>query len=626
MTTSIKVFLYEIKDGNFIPFCYSKKESKNNQGEYEVLDIYEKKFEKIGTPHYTVREGTSYLYNRMVQLLEKQLQKTYINFKIQFTPLFQSSEKSLKKETIDNKHPYHINVLNEKENHYPSNALVIVFTTMEELSLKETYANFTQVPFRKIMRDGVIKNLHPLPLIMIGTKDIMHIYIDKKEEISREQKQEIDTIQVLNLDNRFKIFDSNIWHYYVALNEEFEEKFQFILSDILKKMNQNLYQTNVSLEDLEIQMRMLNNSYIEDFGNGHGKKVTPFKFHSERIVHKKIQALWEGDISENKIGLKQKFERIQWHFLLIDDYAEKPLASNNNNDSKTKFEVINQLLHEIGLTVSKKGNSSNIIITCVQNLEEAKRELMKTNMIYDIVLLDYLLNDTGNTTYGTSLLQEIENESDAFHASVLGNFWVFPISSFSYAMLDAIYERGISHFDKKWFLASGADPINTPEMFKFKLLKFMLAQFNEAGYEEISNQNQQKIRPITVLDYLSNIFKPEASSDIFSLSVRMRKQFPELVKLHSKFEGLLRHKEKSLFAQSMIQNIYLDFSDDMWSHLLRLSYLIAYGSFSQCNQMWDECISLKKKFTEKGLARSHSKSFEKFFGELSNYILALKNI
>ena len=87
-------------------------------------------------------------------------------------------------------------------------------------------------------------------------------------------------------------------------------------------------------------------------------------------------------------------------------------------------------------------------------------------------------------------------------------FWIFPISVFSYAILDELYEKGISHFSEHWHLASGADPVNTPQLFRYKLFRFMNMQLREAGViDEFKAINQNLPQEgVNVRNWAADIF------------------------------------------------------------------------------------------------------------------------
>jgi hypothetical protein len=62
-------------------------------------------------------------------------------------------------------------------------------------------------------------------------------------------------------------------------------------------------------------------------------------------------------------------------------------------------------------------------------------------------------------------------------------FWVFPISVHNTALLETLKAEGIQFNNPNWFISRGGDPVNTPYLFLYNLLKLMELQVAQAYLE-----------------------------------------------------------------------------------------------------------------------------------------------
>ncbi|NJL77277.1 MAG: hypothetical protein HC892_21905 [Saprospiraceae bacterium] len=60
-----------------------------------------------------------------------------------------------------------------------------------------------------------------------------------------------------------------------------------------------------------------------------------------------------------------------------------------------------------------------------------------------------------------------------------GKFWIFPISSFPYALMDKLNQMGISQTHEIWYIAQGADPICTPHLFAYNFYRLLKNRISE---------------------------------------------------------------------------------------------------------------------------------------------------
>jgi len=226
-------------------------------------------------------------------------------------------------------------------------------------------------------------------------------------------------------------------------------------------------------------------------------------------------------------------------------------------------------------TNNRDENNKNLI-KCVGSITEAKNA-MQTEM-FDMIFLDYLLGkrDGGAREFGSELLIEIQNKKDIQeNAGPLGKFWIFPISAFSYAMMDELREQGYGYLSEYWYISGGADPINTPWLFKYKLVKFLNQQISSSKHN--------------ITNFLEGKFS--SRSDV---SLDARKCYSSLIILRKDYYSLKSDKKKSFLAKSMIK--YLEkhnTPNHIWEHLHHLLYLLAFGSGLEWSEMWEEFTFIK---------------------------------
>ena len=267
------------------------------------------------------------------------------------------------------------------------------------------------------------------PVLFIGYYNIM-------EEGQVKKIQEEESIM---LDPRFRFLDSSIWYRYVGMEgstkdgDSFEERLSQALQSIEWAYANQLYCSNVSREFVEFSNRLIRNSYLQGgFGGGHASQVFPFTFHSETYMQKKARQTFK----------EIRALKLHWNFLLIDDFAGHILKGDdfyNYGKKVNKDEIIRLMIKNFHCPDSDQYSVCTHFNT-ERNIEEAKNRLIKDatieensngdeinqNIIYDIILLDFLFSkklkdQTGETSYGTKLLEvlsktEIEDRKELYKA------------------------------------------------------------------------------------------------------------------------------------------------------------------------------------------------------------------
>jgi len=507
------------------------------------------------------------------------------------------------------------NVLDRDEGLETDKCIILAFTRMKNLCDAQVYEEFIQHPTRKPctkykLKTNFPKEFIPHPIILIGLEDLPDIVND--EQINNETNLKI--LKELNLDPRVNFFDSSIWQRYVPLNMEFHERMANVLAEILEHHQKELYKTIVACEFIEFQTRNVLNSFLAPIcSGGHGKDITPYKFHSEFLMQKKAQAEWEVIL---KIASDAK-----WRFLLVDDYGDRHLRMKEGNIQYTKKDIINDLIsfdsNLESISIENAAESPQDSDLAKENddvsrglkdvIKHAKQKLKKE--MYDVILLDYLLGEKQSASrereFGHELLEGIHKplsaDKDIYaYKGPMEHFWIFPISVFTYAMIDELHEKGIGHFSEHWYLCSGADPVNTPNLFKYKLFRFMKTQLYQAGIqaEFTTIKNNPPDENSNIRDWASTILG------------KLLLEFGNKKKL---FDDAL--SGGSVFAKSVLCEL-----DEIhyYEHLQHLIYLLAHGSGLEWAEMWDELSYLKS-------SQNYAKEMPgAFFQSVENHIIKLQ--
>jgi len=497
--------------------------------------------------------------------------------------------------------------------------LIILFTRMENLHNNNTYLNLIY-DIRKISeyKTKKIEDYNPSPVVTIGLEDFVENleFALENDEIGNQ----IQVVKDLNLDQRVKFVDSNIWHRYVPLDKDFKTNFEDVINDIVDNQKKELYQTSVAREFLEFKTRMMVNSYLAPVGiHAHATHLTPYRFHSESLMKLRF--------NKEKKKIIDKFKELRWKFLLIDDYdlyKLKKYNDQNNNRKKvdppdhcsfqgipTKACIMKTILegilgeNKVGIKEWKVSwdndfeENNQSILLCVKSIEEAK-EALKAEM-FDMIFLDYLFTEDNNL--GSEFLKDIqENEKLRNYIGPLEKFWIFPISAFSYAMMDDLRESGLGYYEDHWHISSGSDPINTPWLFKYKLMKF-LKQQTRTSEKDIST-------------FIKNNFK--FKKDISESSKNCYSSLISLLKDHYSF---INDRDKSFLAKSILIFIKSNNSHNhIWEHLRHLLYLLAFGSPTDWSEMWEEFTFIKNYLIE----YKNLPYLESYTRRIQDYIIKLQ--
>ena len=499
-------------------------------------------------------------------------------------------------------------------------SLIIGFIKSIDLHKKETLnriADELRPVSKYISRKIEGPEYNPVPIILIGLENIIELYPDTINKTQREELTQLNKkrLKELNLDPRFLYWDSSIWNRYVPIGitdelaKTFMQRFFKILDETIGNINNGLYKTVVAREFLELQTRLMLNSYLTSVKKGgHAESVIPFAFHSETQMQQKTKDKL-GDIKEAIKDIEwpstaPSINNWEWNFLLVDDYGKSGLICYDDSKSFNKNEIISNLIDDYLSVKDKNGKlllKIEATITPIPNTENRRdgRSFTRdfenyytdtteeSGKMYDIILLDYLLNEPNdpnslrNREFGSEILEKIaENKNIKENKGPHGKFWIFPISVFSHAMTDELQQKGIGYHQEYWKLSSGADPVNMPCLFTYKLFSFMHLQL------------------LSVPNLFLKVCEEmgDAQKDI---SIAAKKFYPKFVRLHTAYDTLRKDKiKRSAFAESLYDQVNKitagkSLSPQFYDHLLHLILLVAHGSGAEANEMWEEYSFIK---------------------------------
>lgn len=213
-------------------------------------------------------------------------------------------------------------------------------------------------------------SINAMKLPVLTTKlPMMHITIFDvlKEGVNMSYINEY----VYRETNRFKaIMDSSIWNYYLPITDSAKSigRFKSIVKKIHDNVQKRLYRYSVANEYVELNARLVRNSYLSRELRAHGFSISPFVFHSEyEIEEDLLDRLRKGSMSyksqsSQKNAENENSEEIKkynafcfgakWRILLLDDYANERLKEVSDISNSLDF-IGNENKIEDGVVTGK---------------------------------------------------------------------------------------------------------------------------------------------------------------------------------------------------------------------------------------------------------------------------------
>ena len=353
-------------------------------------------------------------------------------------------------------------------------------------------------------------------------------------------------------NNAICFMDSDIWHFYLPVDSL--NCIASVLMKIEKLHKYNIYKTKVAIEHLDYVIRSLSSKYVESIGEqGHGKHISLYPFQSESFIQTSLMN--ELVVNEIKAFSEKNPNEKIIRVLLVDDYAEVGLRLYNGTHNKIQEQPI-----------GKKILIENLLflpveITSVHSIREGLEKLMIANNaeMYDIILLDYLFTRTPEKgakdnnhkdvkqvenlpQYCTKFLESLKEKFNDLQKGPGGKFWILPVSVFNEAVQSEMIISNISETDVEYTITTGADPICTPELFRWKMFSLVnMIEDKLFSRRELVEELLEKLGNIKI-GY--NSFDTSIPEKIWEI---LEEYYAEIVREYGKFIQLKNDaKKKSL--------------------------------------------------------------------------------
>lgn len=494
----------------------------------------------------------------------------------------------------------------------------------------------------------------------------------------------------------YMVMDNSIWNYLVPLSDIYyihnlpeynrmkeedkkfvretvslKERFFGAVESIYRNYEKGLYYLKVAKEYADLNARLVHEDYLS---GAHASGVSPFIFHSEGTTRQLLMRESRSkDDEKPKPGEKyqvgsmiDRIKQHKWRILLLDDKADSPMDTDGNERNlnasgkwNTKCQIINNILqYQLELKdnelvcrpcleelkdnkclpknddiVDDKGVI--IVIEYAQSFIVAQKALK--NRQYDLLLLDYLLNESsGETRYGYELLEDIyrdqgeksKKDGDDYKF-IKGDkhhrLYCMFISAYSSAVHDRLLAEGLNQSEKYWFINIGACPTNTPQLFLYNLLKLMDKRLDDCGVDDLTTMG--------IFKMMSKIFT-ESNNQI---RVNSSNLYYEVLDLQRQYRGVLsaasNYDENSPFdgAGSVLMSHFIYNNahlGGLLEHIGQLVHLAAYGTIRQWPEMWEEYVYFHSQFDERCMNDHISPSEgerNKLYQSIESHISNMKN-
>lgn len=476
----------------------------------------------------------------------------------------------------------------------------------------------------------------------------------------------------------YNVMDSSIWNYYYSFQELFSESYSnyphlvYLIKEIVQNQIAQLYNLYIATEYADLSARLTINNYSDPIG--HGSYVSPHLFHSEWRMLKEYQSIIDISVISDR----------KWRFLLLDDCAMNSLKTLSDvnreeyqaNDGDeliitSKMAILKNAIERIDkdFTVSwryfingesfKSSYYGNVDIWCVTNIKDAINLLKHYK--FDIVFLDYLLSarslnesdfyqdgnqanedikreynqykNSSDKEYGYQLLKRIKRlqkkDSDDYRGPLGRQYFMF-ISAFTTAVDERLRAEGLNRSESFWHIAEGACPTNTPNLFRYYLLKLMKKRIVDSCIESVSEEDVS-ISPSGIYDIVNRIFY-QGNGSSSEVKTRAIRYYRDVLKLLYYLNRMMKdaefpQKEKDVFnvhGSVLFSNELIQYPnrEGLLEHLVHLVSLVAYGTARQWPEMWEEYLFFKTEFDEK--VYKDKEKLENLYSDIEEYILSQK--
>jgi hypothetical protein len=489
--------------------------------------------------------------------------------------------------------------------------------------------SFWQPEFSPETSGERLKN--PRPLLVLGAKSL--------DELEQDER-------------RARYLDSGIWCRYATSADE--EK--AILQDFEENRRLGLYDSNNGKEYLEFWARMLVNARIGKFdGSGHDI-ISPIVFHSEGEMARKVERMLVA-VQRYFAAHPATRRPLTWKILLLDDHAKTRLSGADC----TKLDLLCHRLAPIfPIEVWEEGGDkgaphaassaarpaldglTRVNLHYVASKDEALRRIKRER--FDLILLDYLLKKGEHDGFETSdqLLEALKKSGPdtqvfAEERGPLRQLWFSNVSAFALAVEGKMAAKGLPyHLLNRWEMNKGSCPLNTPELFRYNLLRFMELQLTPLTLFFGSRDGENGDGPQNLIGLLRAIYLSKKETARrgairwFQSLLKLRDDCASLradLEYGMENEADRRRPEKiaaNLRKSEIVFSLFPDivhYTPTFWDHLIHLVYHTAHGS----PQDWPRMLVHFKEIKEilRRAAGSDGASVEELLGGVEGYIIGL---
>lgn len=461
-----------------------------------------------------------------------------------------------------------------------------------------------------------------------GFKKYLKFIVDLSEKsfnkpIITISKVDTNTYDKKDCGTTYTLLDSGIWFRHITVTD-----------DAIKEVTDRTAFIEKTFNPLQAEIE----KYIKE-GIYKIPCATEYRKHFMKLLALNFDDYYQFSNLINLPSETKILEESKKRFAMLKDLFEaeegQPLArclivgNKGKHEGEGYVERILKIIEALN-TPSQQGKKQLETLTIERPKEDENPSQRLKDTHYDILMLDYETDPIDNSVSPIELIQEIKAQlsqvSNADTTNILksgtGNlFWILPVTRNPSALFSHMQKELLPLLDKGWYLSRGADPINNPNFFFFKLVNMLSVKAEEAGFIKIKNKDDKEVWQYDILSNVKEMIKNFPKED-FSLEnivkgndlkedcldkVQFKLIYAKLVEIHSRFKQIRkeqREKKDLLFPQAAYKIMSANFDEVLWARLINMFHLFAYGSQSDWVTVWDDALHLKQFYRKKAIKSS----------------------
>lgn len=430
-----------------------------------------------------------------------------------------------------------------------------------------------------------------VPIIFCGRFDLPKESRRGEREPVPGQNRPSSGAGTVSRERDLLFLDSSIWHRFVSRarrlgdhHRSWHEDFLDTVAEIRGYWAQQLYRANVALEHLDYSLRMYRHRRLADFAE-HGHWITLHGFQSES------QASQDADRVEASLGIKDAFP---CSLLLVDDFSTKPLESILGAKIPSKKDIVLRALSAGHKSDDRARRDHEAAVgsrlATAESVNKLQERLESLANHSDIILLDFLLGpgkEPFSRETGVDVVRLVDpddpGKATKLDPGLLGKWWIFSFSAFHSAFMAAVERGQVSTVHPSWHILTGADPVNTPQLFRLRLLKFIEVIESFLGDT-----------PLAFLVKQLSKFDDAATAKRTARWVRdtARNLYPRLIEHRAKLQSLKLALRKSALAKHLWNDRHWNTLEEPLEHLTLIVELLEKQPEYHWWELHAECVRL----------------------------------